>query len=245
MDALAAPPLAVSDLTVSFGSKLILDRVSFTAGPGCWMVILGPNGAGKSTLFNALAGLLPLKAGEVRIHGQSLDAVRGRLGYVPQNEKINWRVPINVQDVVLQGCIQEHRWFRRPGRAVLATVEESLHQVRMWKHRHALVKDLSVGQRQRVFLARALGQGADVLLCDETLSGVDRTSRDALLSVFKQLRAQGRTILMASHLVDLVGPYSDECLCLNGCVYACGKTNEVLTQAVLHKLYGTWDQLET
>ena len=220
------------------GGVLILDQVTFSAGPSCLMGVVGPNGAGKSTLFNAIVGLLKVDEGQVLIHGRPVDEARGLLAYVPQHENVNWRMPMSVWDVVMQGRTKEMGWLRRPSREDRQVAEEALEQVGMVDRRSDLVSNLSGGQRQRVFVARALAQGADVLLLDEAFSGVDIASQEALVSVLHELRDQGRTILLSSHDIGHVAHYCDECLCINCRVCACGDPDEVLTPELLMELYG-------
>ena len=233
-------PLSTEGLTVELGGVRVLDQVSFTAGPGCLMGVVGPNGAGKSTLFNAIVNLLPVTAGRVLVHGKSIAETRGLVAYVPQQEKVNWRLPMSAWDVVMLGRTRKIGWFRRPSRADRDSVQDALDQVGMWERRASLVSELSGGQRQRVFVARALAQGADILLLDEAFSGVDITSQEALVSVLLELRDQGRTILLSSHDINHLAHYCDECLCLNCHVCACGTPREVLTTQVLQELYGPY-----
>ena len=235
---LPAPPLATEDLTVEFGGVRILDRVSFSAGPGCLMGVVGPNGAGKSTLFNVITALLPATSGRVLIHGNSMPKARGAVAYVPQYERVNPRMPINAWDVVMQGRVRHAGWFRRPGRADRAAAGEAMNRVGMWERRKSLIYELSGGQRQRVFVARALAQGADILLLDEAFSGVDVASQTALMDVLLELRDDGRTIMMSSHDINHMAHYCDECLCLNCNVCACGPPGEVLNEEVMSQLYG-------
>ena len=145
-----APPLAAEELTVERGGVRVLDRVSFTAGPGCLMGVVGPNGAGKSTLFNVIVSLLPATSGRVLVHSRSIAEARGLVAYVPQHERVNWRLPMSAWDVVLLGRTRRVGWFRRPGRQDRALAEEALRQVGMWDRRSSLVGELSGGQRQRV-----------------------------------------------------------------------------------------------
>ena len=232
------PPLVAEDLTVERGGVRVLDQVSFTAGPGCLMGVVGPNGAGKSTLFNVIVSLLPATEGRVLIHGQSVRDARGQVAYVPQYERVNWRLPMTAWDVVMLGRTHRIGWFRRAGQVDRESAEEALRQVGMWERRNSLVGELSGGQRQRVFVARALAQGADILLLDEAFSGVDVASQEDLVSVLTELRDQGHTILMSSHDINHLAHYCDECLCLNCYVCACGAPQDVLTTEVLTEMYG-------
>ncbi len=232
------PPLVAEGVTVDLGGVRVLDSVSFTAGPGCLMGVVGPNGAGKSTLFNAIVGLLPIDDGRVLVNGRSIDDARGTIAYVPQQEEVNWRIPMKASEVVMQGRTRRVGWLRRPGRKDREAVDKALEQVGMSDRRSALVSELSGGQRQRVFVARALAQGADILLLDEAFSGVDIASQEALVTVLHNLRDGGKTILLSSHDINHVAHYCDECLCINCHVCACGVPQDVLTPEVLREMYG-------
>lgn len=234
------PPLVAENVTVKFDGTTILDSVSFTAGPGCLMGVVGPNGAGKSTLFNALVGLVKVNEGRILVYGKSIHDSRGVVAYVPQYEKINSRMPMKSEEVVMMGRSRRIGWFRRPGRDDREAVRHALEQVGMWERRSAQVSELSGGQRQRVFVARALAQGADVLLLDEAFSGVDIASQESLVRILHELRDEGRTILLSSHDIDHVAHYCDECLCINNHVCACGAPRDVLTAEVLEELYGPY-----
>ena len=236
--AMPLPSLAAEELTVERDGNVVLDNVSFSAGPGCLMGVVGPNGAGKSTLFNVIVSLLPATSGRVLVHGKSIQETRDLVAYVPQHERVNWRLPMSAWDVVLLGRTRRIGWFRRPGKADRAAAGDALEKVGLWDRRDSLVTELSGGQRQRVFVARALAQGADVLLLDEAFSGVDIASQESLVSVLMQLRDEGRTILLSSHDINHLSHYCDECLCLNCHVCACGAPKEVLTAELLAELYG-------
>lgn len=209
------PAISTKDLSVVLDGKLVLDRVTFEVEQGHLIGVMGPNGAGKSTLFDSLAGLLPQVTGEVRFFGQPLREARGRLAYVPQQERVNWSMPVQVQDVVLQGRVQGLRLFRRISAEDRQYAEEALRMANMWERRYDLIQNLSLGQRQRVFLARALAQQADILLFDESLSGVDLPSHMQLMKTLQQLRDQGKTILIVSHDLDDVVDNCDACLWVN------------------------------
>ncbi len=231
-------PLAAEELTVERAGVVVLDKVSFSAGPGCIMGVVGPNGAGKSTLFNVITSMLPATSGRVLVHGKTIEETRGLVAYVPQYERVNTRIPMSAWEVVMQGRIRHAGWFRRPGRADRDAAEDALNRVGMWDRRKSQIYELSGGQRQRIFVARALAQGADILLLDEAFSGVDLASQTSLMSVLLDLRDDGRTIMMSSHDINHMAHFCDECLCLNCNVCACGPPQDVLTEDVMTRLYG-------
>ena len=228
--------MSLDGVTVELDGHRALSNVTFDVDAGTLMGVVGPNGAGKSTLFNAIAGLLPVRQGEVNLH--RVDLGRGALAYVPQRESVNWRFPVSVMDVVMMGRCCRLGWFRRPGRKDRELVKACLGRVGLWDHRSALMTELSGGQRQRVFVARALAQEASVLLLDEAFSGVDAGAQERLVEVLQTLRDEGRIVLLATHdLTNLAGRF-DQVLCLNRHVCACGPPDQVFTSEVMEELYG-------
>ena len=228
--------MSLQDVTVELGGHMALNSVTFDVDAGTLMGVVGPNGAGKSTLFNAIAGLLPVRRGEVTLH--RVDQGSGALAYVPQRESVNWRFPVTVMDVVMMGRCCRLGWFRRPGKRDRELVNACLGRVGLWDHRSALMTELSGGQKQRVFVARALAQEASVLLLDEAFSGVDAGAQEGLVEVLRTLRDEGRIVLLATHdLTNLAGRF-DQVLCLNRHVCACGPPDQVFTSEVMEELYG-------
>ena len=211
----SASRLAFQDLTVHVNGLLVLDRISFEVGPACLVGVLGPNGAGKSTLFNTIASLIRPTSGRVLINGRSPAEERGQVAYMTQYERINTRIPMSAWDVVMQGRVREIGWFRWPGRSDREIVRRALETVEMSAFRNAQITEMSGGQRKRVFIARALAQGASILLLDEPFSGVDIPSQSALLDVLLRLRDEGHTILMSSHDIIQMFEICDDYLPLN------------------------------
>ena len=235
------PALLVEDLTIDLGGVHVLDDVSFDVTSGSLVGVVGPNGAGKSTLFNAIVGLQEYHLGRILIQGLHPLHARGVVAYVPQQEKVNWRFPLTVWDVVMLGRGRRIGWLRRPGSRDRELVRLSLERVGMWEQRSAIVGNLSGGQRQRVFIARTLAQEASVLLLDEAFSGVDVASQQGLVGVLAGLRDEGKTILVATHdLVNLERRF-DELICLNHYVCAHGDPERVFTPEVIEELYGARD----
>ena len=229
--------MSLQDVTVELGGNTALSNVTFDVNAGTLMGVVGPNGAGKSTLFNAIAGLLPVRHGQVTLN--HVDQRRGALAYVPQRESVNWRFPVTVQDVVMMGRCCRLGWFRRPGKRDRELVRACLGRVGLRDHHSSLMTELSGGQKQRVFVARALAQEASVLLLDEAFSGVDAGAQEDLIGVLKTLRDEGRIILLATHDLTNLASRFDEVLCLNRHVCACGPPGRVFTSQVLDELYGS------
>ena len=230
--------LTMTNIMVQFGDTVVLEHVTATLKAGTLVGVVGPNGAGKSTLFNAIAGLIPLEQGEVLVHGLPPEKARGRLAYVPQKEDINWRFPLTAREVVLLGRVHKGRRLRKTNSNDRNLVDECLHRVGMWELQNSLVSELSGGQRQRVFVARALAQEADILMLDEAFSGVDFASQETLVAELRELRDEGKTILLATHDLTRLSERFDTVLCINRHVCAVGPPDTAFTPEVLEELYG-------
>ena len=219
------------------GFKSFFDNVELQIELGLTGVV-GPNGAGKTTLFNVISGVTPNYTGRVLLHGADADRSKGALAYVPQRERVNWRFPLNVSEVVMLGRSQRIGLFRRPGKRDRDAVESSLRRVGLWEQRSALVAELSGGQRQRVFVARALAQEAEIILLDEAFSGVDVGSQEGLVSVLRELRDDGKVVLIATHDLTNLAQRFDEVLCLNHHVCCAGHPEMVTSDPSYIQLFG-------
>ncbi len=235
---MAAPPgIAVEDMTVERDGYIVLDGVTFAVGSGALVGVVGPNGAGKSTLFDAIAGFLPITRGSVSLRGT--DTRKGALAYVPQRDSINWRFPATVLDVVNMGGRTGIGLFGRRASRDTELVRDCLERVGLWQRRSALMTELSAGQRQRTFVARALAQEASILMLDEAFSGVDVGAQEGLVEVLQSLRDEGKIVLLATHDLTNLAQRFDQVLCLNRHVCAYGPPGEAFTPEVLEELYGS------
>ena len=239
----SATKVAAVDLShISAGYQrrsAVLEDVNLAVTAGERVAIVGPNGAGKSTLFKVIAGLLPHRAGDVRVHGHSHHAGDcPAIGYVPQREEVDWRFPLTVRDVVIMGTIREVGWLRWPGRKQHLAAQAALEQVGLAALADRPIADLSGGQQQRIFIARALAQRADVLLLDEPFSGIDAQAFEAIFEVLDALRQRGVTVLLSTHDLELASTRFDRLVLLNRRVIDEGPAGSVLTAERLAAAYG-------
>jgi ABC-type Mn2+/Zn2+ transport system ATPase subunit len=217
------------NLSAGYGGRPVLTDVSFVAEPGVSVCVLGPNGGGKTTLFRVLIGELTPLSG-------SAD-VSGRPAYVAQTERTRLDFPVSALDVALMGGLAHGRWWLPPGRGQRAAAQAALNRVGLTDQASEPFGELSGGQRQRALLARALVQDARVLLLDEPLAGVDPASAQLIDSVFAELKAEGRTLLVSGHDVERARGY-DLVLCLNGRQVAVGPPAQTLDLATIRETYG-------
>ncbi len=234
----APPPIEVHDLTVSYHRKPVLWDIDLTIPEGRMVGVIGPNGAGKSTLIKAILGLVPAASGWVRIFGEPYAKRRRDIGYVPQRESVDWDFPVDVLDVVTMGTYGRLGWIRRPGAAQRAAAMAALDKVGMTELATRQISQLSGGQQQRVFLARALAQEAQIYLMDEPFAGVDAATEGAIVNVLRDLRAQGKTLVVIHHDLQTVEEYFDSVVLINMRLVAAGPTAEAFTRKNLHATYG-------
>ncbi|MBN8210332.1 metal ABC transporter ATP-binding protein [Bacillus sp. NTK071] len=231
-------PVNVSNVTVAYDRKPVLQEITFDMPEGKLIGVVGPNGAGKSTLIKAILGLIPTASGTVEIYGKPYKSQRKLVGYVPQRGSVDWDFPTNALDVVLMGRYGHIGWFRRPGKKDIAIALQALDKVGMKEYASRQISQLSGGQQQRVFLARALAQDATVYFMDEPFVGVDAATEKAIISLLNELKAQGKTVLVVHHDLQTVKEYFDWTLLLNKRKIALGPTEEVFTIDNLQKTYG-------
>ncbi|MEB3158524.1 MAG: metal ABC transporter ATP-binding protein [Synechococcus sp.] len=225
---------------VNYNGTVALHDASLTLPPGCICGLVGMNGAGKSTLFKALTGFVRPSRGRIRINGLTVaEAQREQaVAYVPQSEGIDNNFPVSVWDVVMMGRYGAMNLLRIPGRLDRVAVREALSQVDLLELRDRPIGSLSGGQRKRAFLARAIAQGASVLLLDEPFNGVDVRTEKLMADLFVQFRQEGRTILISTHDLSHVREFCDLVVLINKTVLAYGETSEVFTPENLSLTFG-------
>lgn len=223
---------------VEIGETLILDDVSFSVNKNSLIAVVGPNGGGKTTLFNAITGLIPITKGSIEINGQDVSKGNGNIGYVPQNENLNWNFPLTARQVVNLGITRNSPSIPFISKNNDNLIKECLNDVGLYEQIDNRVDEMSGGQKQRVLLAKILAQGANILLLDEAFSGVDLGSQISLIEVLRKLKDSGKTIMIATHDINNIADRFDEVLCLNRHCCAYGDPLKVFTQDVLSELYG-------
>jgi ABC-type Mn2+/Zn2+ transport system ATPase subunit len=241
------PLLQTLGLSVYHGDRPALRRVDLAIGAGEVVGIVGPNGSGKSTLLKALVGLGGSAVGTIAMHGRSWTADRRpptavltATGYVPQRSAVDLDFPIVVRQVAAMGLIATNGLLRRTRAADRQKIDAVMTRLGLDAVRDRHMAELSGGQVQRVFLARALVQGASVLLLDEPFTGVDATTENLLWEEVNRVATAGGTILVVHHDLAEVKRRVHRVVLLANSVVADGPPDVVLEPGTLELAYGSW-----
>lgn len=230
--------LEIRDLHVHYGPICAIESISFATECGRSLALLGPNGAGKSTLLKSIAGIVPAPAGSIRWRGEPMIRQRRHeIAYLPQREEVNWDFPLTVRGLVEMGRYPHTGALGRFSKKDSLAVEEALHALDLAELAHRHIRELSGGQQQRTFLARAVAQGAHVLLLDEPFSGLDRPSSERLAKLLLQLREDGHLVIACHHDLETVPELFDEVLLLDHQQVAFGPVDQTFTPANLERTF--------
>ncbi|HEY0044062.1 MAG TPA: ATP-binding cassette domain-containing protein [Allosphingosinicella sp.] len=222
--------IEVSDLAKRFGKVQAVDGASFTAPDGAITTLLGANGSGKTTTLNMLMGLLKPDRGAARIDGIAVEGnaqeTRRRTGWFPDSVGLYPRL-----------TSREHmRYFGElhgmAGKALEEAISTTIAALRMEDIADRRTEGFSTGQRMKVALARALVHSPRNIILDEPTRGLDVISVRLLRETLRQLRGEGRCILMSSHVMAEVQELSDHIVCIaGGRVVAEGSPQALMAQA--------------
>ena len=234
------PALYVDRVSAGYrGNRHALDDISFKVEKGERVAVIGPNGAGKSTLFKAIVGVMHISSGSITIYGEDTHSSHTNVGYVPQQNAIDWTFPASVFDVVMMGRSRHIGWFRWPGKDDRDIVRDILEHLSLDQLAHRQISELSGGQRQRVFIARAMAQDTRLMVLDEPFTGVDQTAEQEIIDSLDILTSHGITLLLSTHHMENAALHFDKILILRQRLLAFGPPEDTLTTANLRDAFGS------
>ncbi|KAG0511297.1 MAG: Zinc uptake system ATP-binding protein ZurA [Nitrosopumilales archaeon] len=221
----------IKNLTVEYSGVRALDNISFSINQNDFLGIIGPNGAGKSTLFACMLGIITEFKGEIYFFGENVRKSKKYLrdvGYVPQKPVFEKNFPATVKEVVRMGLKKGSE----------KKIDEALQQVWIHELSHRRIGELSVGQQQRVFIAKALVGDPKVLILDEPVTGIDKQSTEIFYSILHDLNQKHNiTIIWSSHDLDAVNKLANKVACLNKTLFFHGVSQEFFSNEELIKQY--------
>lgn len=233
--------VVAESVSVELDGRTVLHEASLRANPGEVLAMLGPNGAGKSTFLKAISGLLPY-SGSIRVDGDEVSTLSdrdraSRVAYVPQRSLL--RSALSVEEVVALGRYVHAGSFGGMGKRCRAAIDSALVTAHAEDLRHRIFTQLSVGEQQRVLLARALASEASVLLLDEPTAALDVGEGLAVLRLIRRLAAEGHTLIVVLHdLADAFTTTDRALLLQRGQVVESGATRDVVSRDPIREVYG-------
>ena len=233
---LDAPLLALENVSVRYGTGIVLENISFDLSPGDGIAVVGPNGAGKTTLFQVIAGIIDPFEGVVQVSGHEPGG-HTCIAYVPQRSQVDWTFPATVADVVMMGRINKMGPFLWPQADDWEIVRRSLKFVDLIDYSQRQISELSGGEQQRMFIARALAQEAELMLLDEPLNGLDVPAQESILSILNSLQKREVTFMISMHDLRLAAGQFNQVMLLNKELLGLGSPEEVFTRELLIKAY--------
>ena len=234
-------PIRFVETWFSYDSDPVVRDINFSITPGEFAAILGPNGSGKTTLMKLALGLLKPTSGQVLLFGEPAETFTNwqKVGYVPQRtQATESRFPASVREIVNFGSYSGFDPLSIFKRDKSNRVEEAMEMAGIAHLAPRRVSDLSVGQQQRMLIARSLVRRPDLLVMDEPVAGVDAAGEEQFHTMVRRLnRDLGITIVMVSHDIGAVMREATTCACINGDIVFHGPVHQIDAQA-LSGLYG-------
>jgi len=233
----------VQNLSHAYGNLPVLNNITFSVSKGDFFIIIGPNGSGKTTLMKVISGILKPQNGQLEIMGRSIDNYTRKnlaqtIAFVPQTIPVDF--PFTVTEIVLMGRSPYLGMLGLEQEIDLEIAQQAINFTGIEHLAHRKLDQLSGGEQQRVFIARAICQQPQVILLDEPTSSLDLAHQVRLMDLMERLKAdKGVTVVMVSHDVNLAAMYGNRLLLLNqGQIMRLGTPEEVLTFQTLEETYG-------
>lgn len=200
--------IEIKNISFSYGENEVLRDISLDIHRGDYLGMVGPNGAGKTTLLKIILGLLTPGAGSVRIFGRPIKEFGEweKIGYVPQKAAhFDANFPASVREIALMGRYARRGLLKNITQEDEDITKKSLQRVGLWEERDRLIGDLSGGEAQRVFIARALAGEPEIIFLDEPTTGVDQHTQNKFYALLRALNAElGLTLVLISHDIERI-----------------------------------------
>jgi len=210
--------IEIKNLQVKYGATTVLENINFNINKGDYVGLAGPNGAGKSTLIKAILGLIPSQ-GEIIIASKKAKQFNHfeKIGYLPQKgQNFNQIFPATVAEVVALGTLSKKKWPKKIKTFDRKKTEEILKKLGIFELKNRPVGELSGGEQQRVFLARALVNNPEILILDEPSTALDPSIRESFFELINKLNKEsGVTIILITHDIGHIGAYAKQLLYLD------------------------------
>lgn len=234
--------IELKNVSFSYGSFPVLQNISFNIHEGDYLGIVGPNGGGKTTLLKLILGLLNPTQGEIKLFGKRIEEFKNwpKIGYVPQKLlNFDQNFPATVEEIVTMGLYGKKGLFRRLNKGDRKQIDQAIDYAEISEYRMRLIGELSSGQQQRVFIARAMAARPAIIFLDEPTVGVDIKAQKKFYNLLQKMnQSLNITLVLISHDIDVVARETTEVACINQILIYHGSPKEFIKTETLEKLYG-------
>jgi branched-chain amino acid transport system ATP-binding protein len=230
--------LTIAGVSKRFRGLVAVDRVSCEVMQGEIFAVIGPNGAGKTTLFSTIAGALPPSEGEIRFNGERIDGLRPdqvcRRGVARTFQIVRPFPALTVENNIMVGALLRTADTARAAE----TAQDVMRRLDLFDKRTRVASSLTLPDRKRLEVARALATAPQLLLLDEVMAGLRPTETDRMVAILRELNGQGLTILLIEHVMRAVMALADRVLVLHhGAAIALGKPADVVREPAVVESY--------
>jgi iron complex transport system ATP-binding protein len=232
--------IKLKNLQGGYGKKIIIQEASCSFPSNKITSIVGKNGCGKSTLLQLCMGFLPIVGGEVYLGSENLSNMKRKkiASHIAYLSQIQLEAYVKVKDLVAYGrypYLGYARWYSEQDKKI---IKEAMKKTGCEQYAEANIKNLSGGERQKVYLSMCLAQDTPVLFLDEPITYLDIHYQLEFMRLLKKLKAQGKTIVMVLHDINLAFKYSDHIVVLDkGKTIYQGTPQEVVKNKILQELF--------
>jgi zinc transport system ATP-binding protein len=202
-------------VTFSYGKEEFLKDITLPIYEDDFLGIIGPNGGGKTTVLKLILGLLEPKKGKISVFGNLPKKARKEIGYLSQFKDIDFDFPVTAHEIVLLSRVGD-RLIKKYSTEDKEAVKKSMKELGIWNLRDKKLNELSGGEKQRVFVARALANEPKILLLDEPMSNLDIHIQEEFYKILKELNKK-IAIVIVDHDLEMVSKYAKEVVCVNKC----------------------------
>lgn len=211
------PIITLANVAFSYTDRPFLKDINLNVFEKDFLGIVGPNGGGKTTLLKLILGVVIPSSGSIKVFNTSSQKGRLHIGYLSQYEDVDFDFPITVWEIVLMSRLKD-KLFHYYSSSDKEAAKDALKQMNIWSLRYRKLDELSGGEKQKVFLARALAGNPKALILDEPLSNIDVQTQDDLYEILTELNKE-ITIIIVDHNLERLTKYVKEIACVNKCLF--------------------------
>lgn len=207
--------IKLENVSFSYGNEEFLKDITLPIYEDDFLGIIGPNGGGKTTLLKLILGLLQPKKGKISVFGKTPRKARQEMGYLSQFKDIDFDFPVTAQEIILLSKVSK-KLIKKYSKKDKESAKKAMKELGIWNLRDKKLNELSGGEKQRVFVARALANEPKILILDEPMSNLDIHIQEEFYKILKKLNKK-IAIVIVDHDLEMVAKYAKEVVCINKC----------------------------